>query len=105
MTDFISIHVTTPRKESAVEIGEYLVRAKLVACAQISGPIESIYQWKNKYEHDEEWQLELKTIALNYSKIESYILEKHPYDVPQIIANKIEDGYEKYFDWIRENCY
>ena len=104
MDKFICIQTTAPDQTIAKEIGERLVRLNLVACAQIHGPIESIYQWKNKYEHDEEWFLELKTISSNYNQVEKEILELHPYDVPQILVSDIKGGYDKYLDWLEESC-
>ncbi len=103
MEEFISIHITCPEKEVAENIAEQLVLAGLVACAQIEGPISSIYHWKNEIEQDQEWRLILKTIHKNYKEIENLVLSIHPYDVPQILSFRIDNGYHEYLGWLTEN--
>jgi len=100
MSKFISIHITTPDATTAERIGEYLVKQNLVACAQIEGPMKSIYQWKSKLVNDEEWRLTLKTLEANYTLIEKKVLEMHPYDVPQVVSFEIKDGFNEYLAWI-----
>jgi len=48
MEGFIQVSTTTERKEDAERIAWSLVEARLAACVQILGPIESIYRWKGK---------------------------------------------------------
>ena len=103
MESFISIHITCPNKEIALLIGEKLVQSNLVACAQIDGPISSIYRWNKQVEQDEEWRLILKTIKKNFEQIEKITLSSHPFDVPQILSFKIENGFDEYLEWIETN--
>ena len=104
MSRFISIHITTPDLSTAQKIGQNLVENNLVACAQIEGPVKSIYKWESKLENDQEWRLILKSIQSNFELIEKIILDLHPYDVPQVISFNIDNGSKEYLDWIERNC-
>ena len=100
MSQLISIQVTAPDKVVAEHIGRILVECRLVACAQIEGPIGSTYIWKDQLENDEEWRIVLKTEASMFPQIEQKILQEHPYEVPQIIASEMCMASKNYRDWI-----
>ena len=42
----------------------------------------------------------IKAEAANYSAIEAAIKEKHPYDLPEIIALPVSQGDAAYLEWI-----
>ena len=102
MKEFIQITTTTDSRELAAQIAENLVEKKLAACVQISGPITSIYEWKNKIEHEEEWYCVIKTRRGLYREVEESIKTLHSYEVPEIIALPILEGSRAYLDWITE---
>jgi len=45
----------------AQRIADAAVESGLVACANIHGPIRSVYRWQGKVERAEEWVIEFKT--------------------------------------------
>jgi len=93
--------ITTADDRSVIEkIGRDLVEKKLVACAQILGPIQSIYRWKGNVENANEWLLLMKSKASLYSAIEEEIRRQHPYELPEIIATNIDNGLVGYMDWV-----
>lgn len=100
--EFIEVVTTLPSKEKAEEIGRLVIGRCLAACAQISGPVESIYWWNKKMETGREWVLTLKTKRALYREVETLIRKVHPYRVPQIIALPIIEGYSEYLKWIEE---
>lgn len=61
MAEFISVQTTFNSKEGAQKIAEAIVRRRLAACAQVSGPITSTYWWEGKLEQSEEWVCTAKT--------------------------------------------
>jgi periplasmic divalent cation tolerance protein len=100
MEEIIQI-VTTADDRSVIEkIGRDLVKRRLVACAQILGPIQSIYRWQGAVEDTNEWLLLMKSKAALYPVIEEEIRRQHPYEVPEIIAISIKEGLAGYMDWV-----
>jgi len=95
--------ITTIDKKGIIEkIGRDLVEKRLVACAQILGPIRSIYRWKGVVEDADEWFLIMKSKASLYPRIEEEIRREHPYELPEITVTSIEGGLAGYIDWIMD---
>ena len=97
------VFVTVPNEESAAAIGRALVDERLAACANLIGPIRSIYRWKDNVEDATEHLLIIKTRANLYAALEKRVKELHSYEVPEIIAVKIESGSPQYLAWIHES--
>ncbi len=95
----IIVNVSFPDQESAIQISKYLLENKLVACAQIS-PIESYYTWQGNFESCKEYKASFKTVHQFWPKIEPIILQKHPYEVPEILAVPIIEVTQSYLEWM-----
>ena len=102
MQEYIVILITTNSSVSAKEIGESLVRRKLVACVNIIPKTRSIFRWKEKIEKTDEVLLILKTKRKLFDKIVRQVKEMHPYEVPEIIGLPIICGNRKYLGWIEK---
>ncbi len=100
MTRFIQIDTTTSTREEAQQIASDLVDRRLVACAQITGPVTSIYRWKDRVEQAEEWMCTLKTRESLFHEVAVAIRQLHSYECPEIIAVPIVDGNEDYLSWM-----
>jgi periplasmic divalent cation tolerance protein len=100
MEEIIQIVTTGDNRGVIEKIGRDLVEKKLVACSQILGPIQSIYQWKGNVEDANEWLLLMKSKASLYPVIEEEIRRQHPYELPEIIAIDIDKGLMGYIDWV-----
>jgi periplasmic divalent cation tolerance protein len=100
--DYIQIQITFPTPESANEMATKLVQAKLVACAQVCGTIQSVYTWKGTCEMSKETLLLAKTTLPLFERVESAVREKHPYECPQIVALPIVAANADYLDWLNE---
>lgn len=103
MPEAIQIVSTFPSKLAAEVAGRVLVERRLVACAQIGGPIMSIYRWQGAIESSEEWTLTLKTRRDRFEGVAAAIRELHSYEVPEIVATAIFAGSEAYLEWIAAN--
>lgn len=100
MKGYIQVFTTTGKKDDARRITRDLVENRLVACAQVIGPIMSTYRWKGKIEEEEEWLCILKSTDESYKKLEERIRSIHPYEEPEILALSIVEGSRGYLDWM-----
>ncbi len=94
---------TCPSKAEAKTIARGLVEQRLAACVQMM-PISSCYSWQGQINLDDEILLLIKAPEENYAAIESFILEHHSYDVPEIIKTPITGGSSAYLSWIESSC-
>ena len=94
------ILVTAENQEEAVRIGEEMVHAKLAACANIIPGVQSIYRWKGKVAKAQEVLLILKSTKPRYRALEKAIKEMHTYDIPEIIALPVTEGFDRYIGWV-----
>ena len=98
------VFVTAPNEAEAARIGRTLVEERLAACANITGPIRSIYRWQDAIEDEAECLMVLKTSHASLDALIARANELHSYEVPEIIALPIHQGYPPYLDWIAENA-
>ncbi len=99
---FVTVWVTVPGRPLAVQLSRLSVESGLAACAQISGPVESIYRWQGVVESGKEWRVVFKTRSQQLPKLEALVIANHPYDTPQFIVLPIVAGSEKYLNWLGE---
>jgi periplasmic divalent cation tolerance protein len=95
--------VTTTCESQAVAetIARLVVEERLAACAQVAGPISSVYRWEGRVERAPEWYCHMKTTAERLPELETRIKASHPYRVPEIIALPIIGGSTDYLSWIK----
>ncbi len=94
---------TTSTYEDAEKIAQGSVEQKLATCAQIEGPVRSFYTWKGQVENEQEYRITFKFLAKNGEKLESWIKEHHPYDIPQWVTVRAEHVLPAYLSWAIEN--
>jgi periplasmic divalent cation tolerance protein len=103
--DCAQVTTVLPDREAAAELARAAVEARLAASAQISGrPIESVYRTGGVVETAEEWRVMFKTLIGQADDLVRFIAERHPYDVPEILAFPILYANKPYLDWIRETA-
>jgi periplasmic divalent cation tolerance protein len=96
----VIVTTTTDSEDAARDLAAQAVAAKLGACAQIVGPITSVYRWEGEVRTDPEWRVEIKTAADRVPPLVSLLKSVHSYDVPEIIATPIEGGSADYLAWL-----
>jgi len=102
MERIIQITTTLNNRGTIEKIGRALVEKRLVACAQIVGPIQSIYRWKGNVEDAQEWLLLMKSRESLYPAIEKEIRRQHPYELPEIVAVDVAKGLSGYLEWVAD---
>ncbi|MFD7338695.1 divalent-cation tolerance protein CutA [Streptomyces violascens] len=91
---------TTDSADKAAALARGAVEARLAACAQIVGPVTSVYHWAGGIETTQEWQVLFKTTAARYPELERHLLAAHDYETPEIIATPVAAGSPAYLSWI-----
>ncbi|MCG8634504.1 MAG: divalent-cation tolerance protein CutA [Desulfobacterales bacterium] len=99
---YCMILVTCSDESGAGKLASDLVENRLAACVQIHS-VTSIYSWENQVHRDPEFRLMIKTRSSLYRDVEAFIIERHSYEVPQIIQVPVESGLTAYLNWIDDN--
>lgn len=94
---------TTSSQAHAETLGRALVGAGLVVCAQIDGPVTSIYYWDEEIRTGAEWRLTVKFLPEQGSAIEKRLGELHSHENPQWVTVKADHVAEKYLSWAKAN--
>ncbi|GAA4679904.1 divalent-cation tolerance protein CutA [Streptomyces chumphonensis] len=102
MAELLTVLTTTDSAEKARALAAGAVERRLAACAQIAGPVSSVYRWEGELHTDPEWQVLLKSTAARYAALEAFLREAHDYDVPEIIATPVARASEDYARWVAE---
>lgn len=81
---FIILYVTYPDLKTVKSIITFLLKKRLIACANIF-PVKSMYWWSNKIENSNEYVSIIKTKESSWKKIKTVVQKMHPYEIPCII--------------------
>jgi len=100
--EYLQVQTTTDSRAEAMELSRAAVESRLAACAQVAGPVASMYWWDGGLERTEEWLVLLKLPADRYDELAAFITERHSYDEPEIVALPIVMGSAAYLTWMRE---
>jgi periplasmic divalent cation tolerance protein len=100
VTDGLLVITTLPNADAAAELAKNVVGERLAACANLIPALRSIYKWQGKVQDENEVLVLFKTRQEHYENLKSRILELHPYEVPEVLAIPVEQGYAAYLDWL-----
>lgn len=89
-----------PDCDTGLKIARHLIEARLAACVNMLGECTSVYRWRGEVETAAEHPLLIKTREALYPQVETAIRRLHPYELPEIIAVRIERGLPDYLDWM-----
>lgn len=98
--DALLVITSLPDAETARALAARLVEQRVAACVNILAPCHSLYRWEGKVEEGEEVPLLIKTSAARYAALEEAIRAYHPYELPEIVAVRIEKGLPDYLVWV-----
>ncbi|MDQ2789938.1 MAG: divalent-cation tolerance protein CutA [Pseudonocardiales bacterium] len=100
LADHVIVATTTASEQAAQVLGAGVIEARLGACAQIVGPITSVFRWNGEVQTEQEWRLEIKTTADRVTALTAHIKVNHGYDLPEVIATPITGGSAEYLSWL-----
>ena len=102
MDQLIIVETTVASEPVARKMASTLVEAKVSACVQIVGPIESHYHWKNTMKMDKEYLVRAKTAQSRVLDCIEAIKKAHPYELPGILVTPVGGANKPYADWVAE---
>ncbi len=100
MSGPLLVTTTFESRADAEKMANLLLEKRLIACAQITAPVSSIYWWQGQIVASQEYLLVMKSDESQYPELERLIQASHPYDIPEIIATTISHLSEKYRNWL-----
>ena len=92
-----------PDEAGARDLATMLVSRRLAACVNVIPGVTSYYRWKGQLQRDAELLLVIKTRAACLDGLRATLARLHPYDVPELVALKVEDGLAPYLAWLDES--
>lgn len=100
--DALAVLCTCPDEATARALATGLVERRLAACVNILPQIRSIYRWQGETHEDGETLLIAKTTRRACAALQSWLVQQHPYDVPEVLALPVAAGSPDYLAWIRD---
>jgi len=88
------------KPEDAEWIAREVVERRLAACVNILPGVTSVYRWKGEVEKSDEILLLIKTTRDRFELLREAIVSMHSYELPEVVAIPIEDGYLPYLAWL-----
>src|SRR5258705_2562809 len=77
-----------------------LVEERLVACGTLLPGAASVYRWEGTITEEQEVMVLLKTDVSKWDELSAAVLERHPYEVPELLAFPVEHAPDLYLSWL-----
>jgi periplasmic divalent cation tolerance protein len=90
-TDHVVVTFTTDSKQLADTICAEVIEAELGACAQIEGPVTSVFRWHGEVHTEKEWRVEIETTADKSAAVVEHIRSRHGVEVPEVMVTDIDN--------------
>ena len=102
--ELLMVHCTVPDGEAAARIARALVEERLAACVQVLPGVRSTYRWNGAIETADEVLLVAKAARSSFEALRVRLAALHPYELPEIVAVKVDLGSADYLDWALAEC-
>ncbi len=96
----LMVMTNAPDNATAHTLARSLVDAKLAACVNILHGVHSVYRWQGRVEEATEVTLLIKTTRRHYPQLQQALVAAHPYDLPEVVAWPLSEGYAPYLNWV-----
>lgn len=83
-------------------LAEEMVESGLAACVNVIPKITSVYRWQGQIESDDECLMIIKTSEGSMPALREWILRRHSYELPELVAVPVSDGLPAYFRWVSD---
>jgi periplasmic divalent cation tolerance protein len=99
--ELCEISITAPEGAWLDQLCHELVTARLASSAHVIHDVHSIYRWQDAVESTQEARAFLRTRFSLVDAIVAYVVERHPYEVPNVTAIPIVSGNPAYLAWVQ----
>ncbi len=89
-----------PDEDSAARAATTLLDEKLIACANLLGPVRALYEWNGERGDAREVGVLFKTDARLLDKAVARIAELHPYDSPAVLGWRCDAAAPATTQWL-----
>ena len=79
-----------------------LLADRLIACGTLLPAGRSLYRWQGKMMEEAEVVVLLKTERSQWDALCGAVRQRHPSEVPELLALPVERGLEQYLSWLRQ---
>lgn len=100
MPDIWIVYSMFPTRDEAVYVARELLSARLIACANVLGGVESLYHWQGEMQHEQETLLLTKTQASHVPALIERIRALHSYELPCIVSLPVSAGLPAFLQWV-----
>jgi len=91
---------TVPDAEVGRRLARALLQERLIACANLVPGVASLYRWEGELQEEDEVLLVMKTRSGLVPRLVARIPELHPYELPEVLALRVDDGLPAYCRWV-----
>lgn len=102
-TGTLIVLTTCDDPEQAQKLADGLVGERLAACVNRIDGVQSTYRWQGAVERDAESLLVIKTAEDRYAALEEAIKRISGYELPEIVAVRIDGGLADYLSWVKSS--
>lgn len=100
MDDLKIVFTTCATNKDAEKLSKALLKADLIACANIIPGVHSFYKWQGKIEEGDEVIVLFKTRGGKVKDVIFALEGLHSYDVPPIEVLTVEQANKAFSNWI-----
>lgn len=100
--EFLVVLSTCPDAATAEALARAALEGDHAACVNIVPAVRSMYVWKGELQVDSEVLMVIKTTAGRFRALRDLLVERHPYDVPEVVALRVTDGHHAYLEWLAD---
>jgi periplasmic divalent cation tolerance protein len=100
MENPLLVYTTFPDAETALAVGEDLVRERLVACVNVIPGMRSVYAWQGAVERGDEAVAILKTRRALQEEVRAALKARHPYETPIVLFIEPTGGDGDTLSWL-----
>ncbi|HEX9705024.1 MAG TPA: divalent-cation tolerance protein CutA [Gemmatimonadales bacterium] len=86
--------------DDARRVVREMVERRLVACGTVVPGATSVYRWEGAVTEEDEVLVFLKTDAARWEELARAVTERHPYELPELLALPVSEGLDRYLSWL-----